>query len=206
MSKIEQIINDMEDYIASCSKVAFSNNKIAVNKDDIEEYLSELRLRTPDEIKKYQRMLSNKDAILKDAKDQADSILAAAKKHTEELVSEHEIIQQAYQEADRVKNEAYDYSQLTVDNAAAKAEAIERNSIQYTDGILANLQMIIEHEIETNRAKYESLIASLEKELDVVIANRRELASILSGDAGSQDESVAEDDDNGYDGFDGEDN
>ena len=40
--------------------------------------LTELRLKTPDEVKKYQKILSNKDAILADAKEQADAIINTA--------------------------------------------------------------------------------------------------------------------------------
>ena len=55
MSKIEQIITEIEEYIEGCKKVPFSTNSIVVNKDEMQELLAELRLKTPDEIKKYQK-------------------------------------------------------------------------------------------------------------------------------------------------------
>ena len=55
MSRIEQIIGEIEDYISSCKAVPLSNTKIYVNKEDMEELIRELRLKTPDEIKKYQK-------------------------------------------------------------------------------------------------------------------------------------------------------
>ena len=45
-------------------KLPLSTTKIVVNKEEIEELLRELRLKTPDEIKRYQKIISNKDAIL----------------------------------------------------------------------------------------------------------------------------------------------
>ena len=54
MSRIEQIITEIEDYIDSCKYQPLSNAKILVNKEEIEELLVELRLRIPEEIKKYQ--------------------------------------------------------------------------------------------------------------------------------------------------------
>ena len=48
MSRIEQLISDIEAYIDSCKYQAFSNSKIIVDKDQIEDMLSELRLKTPD--------------------------------------------------------------------------------------------------------------------------------------------------------------
>ena len=102
MSRIEQIIGEIEDYISSCKAVPLSNTKIYVNKEDMEELIRELRLKTPDEIKKYQKLISNKDAILKDAREQAEQMIKAAQVHTEELINEHEIMQRAIEQANAV--------------------------------------------------------------------------------------------------------
>ena len=67
MSRIEQLISDIESYIDTCKYYPLSNVKIIVNKEQLEDMLTELRLKTPDEVKKYQKILSNKDAILADA-------------------------------------------------------------------------------------------------------------------------------------------
>ena len=66
-SRIEQIIGEIEEYVESCKFQPLSTTKIVVNKEEIEELLRELRLKTPDEIKRYQKIINNKDAILEDA-------------------------------------------------------------------------------------------------------------------------------------------
>ena len=68
MSRIEQLIGEIEEYIDGCKYQPLSNSKIVVNRDELEELLVELRLRIPDEIKQYQKIISNRDAILADAK------------------------------------------------------------------------------------------------------------------------------------------
>ena len=45
MSRIEQLISEIEEYIDSCKFQALSNSKIIVNKEELEELLVELRLR-----------------------------------------------------------------------------------------------------------------------------------------------------------------
>lgn len=65
-SRIEQIIEEIEEYIDSCKFQPLSSTKIVVNKEELEELLRELRMKTPDEIKRYQKIISNKDAILED--------------------------------------------------------------------------------------------------------------------------------------------
>ena len=77
-SRIEQIIQEIEEYVDSCKFQPLSTTKIVVNKEEIEEYLRELRPKTPDEIKRYQKIISNKDAILEDAQAKADSLIADA--------------------------------------------------------------------------------------------------------------------------------
>ena len=54
-SRIEQIIEEIEEYIDSCKFQALSTSKIIVNKEQIDELLRELRMKTPDEIKRYRK-------------------------------------------------------------------------------------------------------------------------------------------------------
>ncbi len=175
MSRIEQIISELEDYVSSCKQVPLSSTKIYVNREEIEELIRELKLKTPEEIKKYQKLISNKDAILIDAKEQADNILRAARIHTEELINEHEIMQRAFEQANQIIDEASSRAETILDHAMEEANGIKFASIQYTDEMLANLQRIIEHSIENNRQKYEGLMHSLDKDLNIVLANRNEL-------------------------------
>ena len=63
MSRIEQVISDIEAYLDDCKFQPFSNTKIIVDKDQLEDMLAELRLKTPEEIKKYQKIINNKEAI-----------------------------------------------------------------------------------------------------------------------------------------------
>ena len=90
-SRIEQIIDEIDEFIESCKFQPLSATKIIVNKEEIEELLRELRLKTPDEIKRYQKIISNKDAILEDAQSKADGIIADAQAKAQELVTQHEI-------------------------------------------------------------------------------------------------------------------
>lgn len=174
-SKIEQTIEELEQYIDNCKPQAFSSNKIIVNKDQIEELLTELRLRTPEEIKRYQKMISNKEAILADAQAKADSIIAQAEVTHSELVSEHQIMQQAYAQANEVVMIATKQAQEILNKATSDANDIRMGAIGYTDELLKNLEAILSSAIEGSRARYENLIAGLNSSLQVVLANRAEL-------------------------------
>ena len=174
-SRIEQIIEEIEEYVDSCKYQPLSTTKIVVNKEEIEELLRELRLKTPDEIKRYQKIIANRDAILADAQAKADAMIEEAQVQTTELVSEHEIMQQAYAQANEIVTQATAQAQEIIDNATSDANAIRIGAIQYTDDLLANAESIIGHTLNSYTSKYDSLVTSLQECYDVVRNNRAEL-------------------------------
>ncbi len=175
-SRMEQIIEEIEEYIDGCKPQPLSSGaRIIVDKETIDELLTELRLKTPEEIKRYQKIISNQEAILADAKSKADEIIAQAQVQTNELISEHEIMQQAYAQANEVVMIATKQAQEILDNATNDANAIRMNAITYTDDMLKSIEDIISGSIETTRARTDNFVSSLQGYLDVVTANRAEL-------------------------------
>ncbi|MBQ7563944.1 MAG: hypothetical protein IJT16_08145 [Lachnospiraceae bacterium] len=185
-SKIEQIIEEMEDFVDNCSYQKFSSTNIIVERERLEEYLRELKTRTPDEIKQYQRIISNKEAILNDARQKADAVLNDAKARADaiikesqinrdNLVSQHEVMQRAYAQADEVTRNAEAQAQQTVDQAMLEANSIRESAMKYLDDMLAELQGILHHSIETARAKYGDLITQLDRCAAVVDKDRAQL-------------------------------
>ena len=171
-SRMEQIIEEIEDYINSCKYAALSSNKILVNKEELEELIQELRTKTPEEIKRYQKIISNKEAILADAQAKADQIIAQAQIQTNELVSEHQIMQQAYAQANEVVQIATKQAQEILDNATNEANSLRMGAMSYTDSQLKGIEDILANSIDTTKARSENLINSLQEYLDVVSANR----------------------------------
>ena len=195
MSRIEQIISDIESYIDNCKFQPLSNTKIIVNKDQLEDMLNELRLKTPEEIKKYQKILNNKDAIIADAKEQAETIVNAAQIRTEELINEHEIMQRAYAQANALIEQATAQAQQILDSATEDANSIRQGAMDYTDDMLEKLQYIIEKSIRDNRDRYDSLLSGLDNILSIVNNNRNELKTpVPEEDAQTEafDESAAQ--------------
>ena len=174
-SRMEQIIEEIEEYIDNCKYQPFSNTKIIVDKEEIDELLRELRMKTPDEIKRYQKIISNKEAILNDARAKAEALINDATIHTNELINEHEIMQQAYAQANEVVTMATKQAQDILDNATIEANNMRSAAMQYTDGILANVENLLTQTMKTTQDHYDSFISSLNQYNDVVNANRVEL-------------------------------
>ena len=174
-SKIEQVIDEIEEYIDGCKYVPFSSTNISVDKEEIEELIAELRSKTPEEIRRYQKIISNKEAILADAQQKADQIIAQAQIQTNELVSEHQIMQQAYAQANEVVMIATKQAQEILDNATNEANSIRLYAMSYTDEKLKGIEDILINSIDTTKARAENLLSSLQGYLDVVSSNRAEL-------------------------------
>lgn len=156
MSRIEQLIGEIEEYIDGCKFQPLSNTKILVNKEELEELLVELRLRIPDEIKQYQKIISNQDAILTDARTQADAMIEKATAQTNELVNEHEIMQRAYEAANQVIEDANNQAQTIVDAAVRDADNIRQGAVQYTQDMLKSVENIINHTMEGAQGRFDS--------------------------------------------------
>ena len=174
-SKIEQLIDEIEEYIDNCKPQFMSSTNIIVNKDEIDELLRELRMKTPEEIKRYQKIISNKEAILNDARTKAETMINEATAHTNELISEHEIMQQAYEQANQVVDAATAQAQQILDNATLEANNVRQAAVQYMDDLLAHVDDIIVSSSQAASANYEKLQSSLNQYHEMILSNRNEL-------------------------------
>jgi len=175
-SAIENIIDAISDYLDSCKPAAFSANKIVVNRDEMDNLLDELRLKTPEEIKKYQKIINNQEAILADAHKKADAIIQQAQVQTTELVSEHQIMQQAYAQANEVVLVATKQAEEMLDKATRDANEIRTGAIAYTDQLLRNIQDVIVNSMDTTRSRTDKYLDTMQGYLDTVTSNRLELS------------------------------
>ena len=198
-SRIEQIIEEIEEYVESCKYQPLSTTKIVVNKEELEELLRELRMKTPDEIKRYQKIISNKDAILADAQAKADAVIAETKTQVQDMVKESGVMQQAYAQANEIVNSANQQAQAIIDSATADANNLRLSAISYTDEMMANLEQLIHGTMENANARYNELAQtynafaqSLQSAADVVSENRSELAPQLNNPIPKQTEEEPE--------------
>jgi cell division septum initiation protein DivIVA len=174
-SKIEQLIDEIEQFIERCKYQPLSNTKIIVNKEEIDELIRELRMKTPDEIKRYQKIISNKEAILNEAKRKAQELIDAATIQTNELISEHEIMQQAYSQANEVVDIATRQAQEILDAATIEANDVRNAAMQYTDDMLAHLELVINRTLKTTTDYFDNLAFDLNRYSDEIARNRLEL-------------------------------
>ena len=190
-SRIEQIIEEIEEYVEGCRYQPLSTTKIIVNKEELEELLRELRLKTPDEIKRYQRIIENRDAILSDAQAKADDILKKAKDRADRMISESEIVKEANAVADATVNDANQQAQEILDSAQQDANDIRTSAITYTDSLLSNLSEVMANTMQEVGQTYNEFAGALSDYYNVVNENRKELSPV-AGAYDPEDEETEE--------------
>lgn len=189
-SRIEQLIEDIYEFVESCRMQPLSTTKVIVPKDELYDLLDELRLRTPDEIKRYQKIISNRDAIIADAEEKAAAIMAEAGEKAHSLINDHEIMQQAYYQANEMVSKAAAEADKIIADANNDANQIRAGALSYTEDMLSDVENILTNAYESSRAKYENLLNALKGNLDIVINNKNELKN--SGQEYANEESVTE--------------
>ena len=174
-SRIEQLIEDIYEFVESCRMQPLSSTKVIVPKDELYDLLDELRLRTPDEIKRYQKIISNRDAIIADAEEKAEGILFQTREQAKDLLNEHEIMQQAYYQANEMIMQASEEADRIRREAIEEAEQLRTGALAYSNDVLADVERILAAAYESAASKYDSYIGTLKNNLDIVSSNKKEL-------------------------------
>ena len=174
-SRIEQKIEDIYGFVESCKMQSFSTTKVIVPKNDLYDLLDDLRRDVPEEIKRYRKMLNQRDAILEDAEKKASAILADAKEQYNALVEEHSIMQQAYQQAEEMVRQANEQAEAIVANAKKQAEEIGNGAIYYTTDLLNMAEKVIARAYESTVNNSKALETALSGHLEIIRQNRAEL-------------------------------
>lgn len=178
-SRIEQLIEDIYEFVESCKMQVLSNTKVIVPKDELYDLLDELRLRTPDEIKRYQKIIANRDAILADADSKSEQIMAQAREKAKEMLNEHEIMQQAYYEANEMITQASKEAERLRGEAQEESEQLRTSALIYSNDVLAEIERVVAFAYEDAVSKYDGFVGTLKNSLEVISHNKQELSDQL---------------------------
>ncbi len=159
----DEIIEMMEDLLDNSSAVPFSNKKV-IDCEQMRDYIDTLRLNLPGEIKKAKETQSNKDAIIADAKKeaenikkQADELVEAAKDKAREIVSETEIIRQAKEYAAQMIRQAQEQADEIVASAKDKDAEIRRALSDSVNTSLSDAKNVLEKNLRDVVATIEAV-------------------------------------------------
>ena len=179
-NNITKLIDKMLRHIDSFRETPLSKNKIKISKDDLLDFLDDLRQALPDELEEAEKITNAKNEILKAAKNKAAKIEADAEEKLREMLKEDEVVIAAEKEAEFIIGDAEKQADDIIKEAEEMAEQIKLGALSYAEEMLAAVEKMLSHNLETTISNSTSVIDTLKNNLDIIQNNRGELnAQIL---------------------------
>ena len=125
---IMEIVDMMEETIEKASAVPLTG-KVMLDKDELLDYIQEIRLVYPDEMKEAKWVKKERQRILSEAENRAETIQKNAEEAQAQLIDEHEITKVAYEQANEI-----------VEQAKQKSMEIKTDTDQYVDDVLNDVE------------------------------------------------------------------
>lgn len=130
VDRLEELFNE--------SRSIWLTRNVIVDEDRMIDIIDQMRVSIPDEIKKAQQLLAQRDRVLAQAQEEAHRIVEISKEKSDELVSRENITQNAQARYDQV-----------IAQARAEADAIRKEADDYALGVLTQLEKELQRSLAT---------------------------------------------------------
>ncbi len=134
--RLEEILDSMEDMLDRTVKLPLSGGKSLVDVDQLREYIEDLRMNLPVQIKDAIAIAANKDEILTEAEQQAEAIIKKAEDRARMLLTKEQVMSQAQVKANELVSVAQDKAKNIRNASQSFAEDIIK---QTEDSLLKSL-------------------------------------------------------------------
>lgn len=125
VDRLEEIFNE--------GRPVWFTHSVIVNEDKILDLIDQMRISIPDEIKKAQQLLNQRDRLLAQAQEEANRTINLAKEKSEQVVDRDNIVLAAKTRADQI-----------IAQARVEAEQTKREADDYVLETLTRLEMEID--------------------------------------------------------------
>ncbi|HZJ82367.1 MAG TPA: ATPase [Clostridia bacterium] len=142
---ILSLLDVLEDELAIGTSIPFTKRTL-VNRDKCLDIIKDIRLNMPEEIKQAEWLKMERQKILIEAQDEAETIIKEAEHTVESLIDEDEITQGAYQQARDIMESCQD-----------SAKEIRLGSREYADELLGEVESFLIEQIEVLRRNRQEL-------------------------------------------------
>ncbi len=136
---ILQLIDRLEELFNESKAIPLTHN-VMVDEDRMLEIIDQMRIVIPDEVKKAQQVISQRDRVMAQAQEEADRTIALARERADQMAMKDSIVQEAQRRAEQI-----------IAQARADAEATRRDADDYVVETLMTLQNELEKTINQVR-------------------------------------------------------
>ena len=141
----ELLLRRVLDLVNAAPKMPLSST-VRLEKDEVVELLEEAVSRLPDELRQARWLLKEREEYLAKVQREADDILAAARERAERIVQRTELVREAQRLSARILEEAHD-----------EARRLRHEAEDYCDQKLATFEIVLERTMKTVQAGREKL-------------------------------------------------
>ena len=134
--EIFTLLENIEDILEKSKGVPFSN-KVLVEKEEIVEIISELRLKLPEELKQAKWIKEERQRILVEAQKEADDIVKEAENRIISMIDEHEITKKAYEKKAEI-----------IETANEMSREISKGTKDYADNLLNGIEVSLQEALK----------------------------------------------------------
>lgn len=129
---ILHLVDRLEEMINRSRSIPFTHNVI-VDEDRMLDIIDQMRVAIPEEVKKSQQVLAQKDRVIAQAKEEADRTVNIAKEKSDKLTDRDSIVQDARKKATQIEAEA-----------EIRAKSTQAEADEYVSETLTNLEIALE--------------------------------------------------------------
>lgn len=122
VDRLEELFNE--------SRPIWLTHSVIVDEDRMLDLIDQMRVAIPEEIKKAQQIITQRDRILAQAKEEANRTIALAREKAEKQLEDDELIQSARVKAEQIVEQAHKDAAIT-----------QREADKYILETLTNLEM-----------------------------------------------------------------
>lgn len=139
---ILHLVDRLEELFNNSKPIPLSRN-VVVDENSFMDIIDQMRISIPDEIKKAQQVIAQKDRILAQAQEEANRTVSIAREKSERMVEKSDVYQSAQSKADDVVRQAkldaeqsqHDADRYVVDTLASLERELKRILAQVENGI-----------------------------------------------------------------------
>ena len=130
------ILENIEDILEKSKGVPFSSKDL-VDKEEILEQISDLRLKLPEELKQAKWVKEERQRILVEAQKEADDIVKEAENRIISMIDEHEITKKAYEKKAEI-----------IETANEMSREISKGTKDYADNVLNGIEVALQEALK----------------------------------------------------------
>jgi SNF2 family DNA or RNA helicase len=139
---ILQLIDRLEELFNDAKAVPFTHN-VVVDEDRMLELIDQMRIAIPEEVKKAQQVMAQRDRVMAQAQEEANRTLQLSRDKAEQMVERDIIVQEAQRRAEQILAQARNEAEVTrvetdnyvVDTLMQLQDQISKMSNQVANGI-----------------------------------------------------------------------